>query len=79
MSSPATDNAFQWLYNIIFRFLQRMLLAVLASGPIPNHVAFVMDGNRRYAGRQGKPVYEGHYAGFSALRRVSYPPYSNIE
>ncbi|KAF8517526.1 Decaprenyl diphosphate synthase-like protein [Hysterangium stoloniferum] len=70
MSSSTTQSALQWLYNTVFGFLQRMLLAVLASGPIPNHIAFIMDGNRRYAGKQGKPVHEGHYAGFSALGRM---------
>jgi len=70
MSSWTTQSALQWLYNTILGFLQRILLAALASGPIPNHIAFIMDGNRRYAGKQGKPVHEGHYAGFSTLRRV---------
>lgn len=50
---------------------QRILLHVLAAGPIPQHVAFVMDGNRRYARGKGKMVQEGHGEGYVALRRVS--------
>lgn len=50
---------------------QDALLAVLRAGPVPQHVAFVMDGNRRYARRQHKVVWEGHADGFEALRRVS--------
>jgi Putative undecaprenyl diphosphate synthase len=46
------------------------LLAVLRSGPIPQHVAFVMDGNRRYARTKGMKVLQGHIDGFVALRRV---------
>lgn len=49
---------------------QDALLAVLRAGPVPQHVAFVMDGNRRYARRQHKVVWEGHADGFEALRRT---------
>ncbi|KIJ92963.1 hypothetical protein K443DRAFT_684890 [Laccaria amethystina LaAM-08-1] len=49
---------------------QRFLLKVLAAGPVPKHVAFVMDGNRRYARRQQKQVQEGHADGYLALRRM---------
>jgi hypothetical protein len=47
------------------------LLAVLAAGPVPKHIAFVMDGNRRYAKMNHKKIEEGHTEGFVALRRVS--------
>ncbi|KAH9982584.1 Di-trans-poly-cis-decaprenylcistransferase [Lactifluus volemus] len=50
--------------------LQRALLTVLRAGPIPQHVAFVMDGNRRYARNKGMKVIQGHVDGFVALRRV---------
>ena len=46
------------------------ILNILASGPIPRHVAFVMDGNRRYARQHNQEIREGHTAGFAALRRV---------
>lgn len=49
---------------------QNALLDVLAAGPIPQHVAFVMDGNRRYARMNHKHVAQGHADGFVALRRV---------
>ena len=49
---------------------RNVLLAVLAAGPVPRHVAFVMDGNRRYARSHHKRVQEGHAEGFIALRRV---------
>ncbi|KAJ3781490.1 putative undecaprenyl diphosphate synthase-domain-containing protein [Lentinula aff. detonsa] len=54
----------------ITRLAQRSLLRVLAAGPIPQHVGFVMDGNRRYARGKGKLVQEGHGDGYLALRRV---------
>ncbi|HEV3366429.1 MAG TPA: polyprenyl diphosphate synthase [Acidimicrobiales bacterium] len=39
----------------------------LAGGPIPGHVACVMDGNGRWAARRGLPRTEGHAAGEAAL------------
>jgi Putative undecaprenyl diphosphate synthase len=61
--------------KVIDRF-RRALLAVLRAGPIPQHVAFVMDGNRRYARTKGMQVIQGHMDGFVALRRVrfTFPP-----
>ena len=39
----------------------------LSDGPIPVHVACVMDGNGRWAARRGLPRTEGHAAGEAAL------------
>ena len=61
----------QWLQNTIASIVQSFLLKILAAGPIPKHIAFVMDGNRRYARLNHKEVQQGHRDGFTALRRVS--------
>ncbi|CCM06762.1 uncharacterized protein FIBRA_09060 [Fibroporia radiculosa] len=50
--------------------VRNAFLAVLAAGPVPRHVAFIMDGNRRYARSHQRRVQEGHAEGFLALRRV---------
>jgi ditrans,polycis-polyprenyl diphosphate synthase len=47
------------------------LLRILAAGPIPKHVAFVMDGNRRYARKNQLAVQQGHSEGYTTLRHVS--------
>ena len=39
----------------------------VAGGPIPAHVACVMDGNGRWAARRGLPRTDGHAAGEAAL------------
>jgi undecaprenyl diphosphate synthase len=39
----------------------------LAGGPVPTHVACVMDGNGRWAARRGLPRTDGHAAGEAAL------------
>ena len=38
---------------------------------IPNHVAIIMDGNGRWATRQGKKRTEGHYAGYKILKKTA--------
>jgi undecaprenyl diphosphate synthase len=40
-------------------------------GPVPNHVAMIMDGNGRWAQRLGKPRTDGHEEGMEAVRRVT--------
>jgi undecaprenyl diphosphate synthase len=37
---------------------------------IPRHVGFIIDGNRRWAKKHGLPAYEGHLAGYNALKDV---------
>ena len=37
---------------------------------IPRHVGYILDGNRRWAKKQGLPTYEGHLAGYNALYDV---------
>jgi ditrans,polycis-polyprenyl diphosphate synthase len=59
-----------WLRDNAIDRVRRVLLGVLKAGPIPHHVAFIMDGNRRYARDKGVKVIQGHVDGFAALRRV---------
>ncbi|KAF2739606.1 dehydrodolichyl diphosphate synthase [Polyplosphaeria fusca] len=52
------------------RQLREILIGALRQGPIPNHVAFVMDGNRRFARDHHIETVEGHSLGFEALARI---------
>lgn len=36
----------------------------------PQHVGYIVDGNRRWAKSHGLPAYEGHLAGYDALQEV---------
>jgi len=65
------SEGFQWIQRTIATKARNLLLRILAAGPIPKHVAFVMDGNRRYARMNHKAIQQGHSDGFIALRRVS--------
>ena len=38
---------------------------------IPRHIAIIMDGNGRWAERQGKPRYEGHRRGAVTVREIT--------
>ena len=52
------------------RWYERFATAVLRQREIPHHVAFIMDGNRRFAKQTGCERVEGHSAGFSRLLKV---------
>jgi undecaprenyl diphosphate synthase len=39
-------------------------------GPLPRHVAIIMDGNGRWAAKRGLPRLEGHRRGVEAVRRT---------
>lgn len=68
---PGLRSVFEsWLRDATPEWVKNALLRVLAAGPIPRHVAFVMDGNRRYARALHKRVEQGHAEGLVALRRV---------
>lgn len=36
----------------------------------PTHIGYIVDGNRRWAKKHGLPAYEGHLAGYEALKDV---------
>jgi ditrans,polycis-polyprenyl diphosphate synthase len=50
--------------------VRELLIGALRQGPIPQHVAFVMDGNRRFARSHKIETVEGHNLGFEALAGV---------
>lgn len=37
---------------------------------VPQHIGYILDGNRRWAKKHGLPTYEGHLAGYNALKDV---------
>lgn len=37
---------------------------------VPTHVGYILDGNRRWARMHSLPEYDGHLAGYNALREV---------
>lgn len=63
LSSPPAEYAIARLKDL--------LIGALRQGPIPEHVAFIMDGNRRFARARNIETKEGHSIGFEALGNVS--------
>ncbi|CAG8899298.1 unnamed protein product [Penicillium egyptiacum] len=64
---------FQPIYKSLeYVFIQvyKFVLGTLAQGPIPRHVAFIMDGNRRYAKEKGISIAAGHLAGAQVLVKI---------
>lgn len=47
------------------------------STKIPNHIGFIVDGNRRWAKSRGLSSLDGHYAGFEALQNVIEETFNN--
>lgn len=44
---------------------------IRAHGPLPEHIAVIMDGNGRWARQKGLPRVEGHRQGVHAVRDVT--------
>jgi len=51
-------------------WIHRFCTKVLKCGPIPKHVAIIMDGNRRFAKKNSMDRAEGHLKGFDKLTEV---------
>ncbi|XP_073281024.1 dehydrodolichyl diphosphate synthase 6-like isoform X1 [Primulina huaijiensis] len=61
------ENLAGRLFGSFIRYMRRFLFRVLSVGPIPNHLAFILDGNRRYARKWDLGEGMGHRAGFLSL------------
>lgn len=46
------------------------------SWDIPKHIGYIVDGNRRWAKSHGLPAYEGHLAGYNAVKEVAEATFS---
>nr|ADE76815.1 unknown [Picea sitchensis] len=51
----------------ICELLRRWFIWIITAGPIPKHVAIIMDGNRRYAARRQMEKTSGHQFGYDSL------------
>lgn len=62
-------NYYQFIVKVLIGFL---ISGLKNSGPVPKHVAIIMDGNRRYAKKKGfSNLSEGHMEGAKTLEKVN--------
>jgi ditrans,polycis-polyprenyl diphosphate synthase len=50
-----------------YGWMDTLAMKILKCGNIPGHVAFIMDGNRRFARQKNLEKIEGHSQGFEKL------------
>jgi undecaprenyl diphosphate synthase len=50
--------------------LYKVAVAVMRTGPVPRHIGFIMDGNRRWAKQHGLQTLEGHNLGYRSMVNV---------
>ena len=64
-------DVWAWSSHTLREFVSSQVLRVLSSGPVPEHLAIIMDGNRRWARSRGlDKARGGHLKGFDKLRLV---------
>jgi len=42
----------------------------MSESTVPNHIGYIIDGNRRWAKKHGLPNYEGHLAGYNTVKEI---------
>ncbi|CAM8894537.1 unnamed protein product [Rhodiola kirilowii] len=57
-------------FEVVLDFIRRFLIGILATGPIPSHIAYIMDGNRRYEKNHNLSEGMGHRAGLASLKKM---------
>ena len=53
--------------NWLYRLYERMLWSQVRTGPSPNHIGLIVDGNRRFAEGRGLSKNLGHEEGSRRL------------
>lgn len=67
-----TTNEFELSSYVIISVMPSKAKIALPKGTkIPNHIAIILDGNRRWARARGLHPWEGHRNGFNAARNVA--------
>lgn len=60
----------QLLLNFLYYLFRLIISLIIKCGPVPSHVAFIMDGNRRWAEEHKLQKSKGHHFGYQKLEEV---------
>ncbi|MDJ0523202.1 MAG: polyprenyl diphosphate synthase, partial [Planctomycetota bacterium] len=58
------------LKRLLYSAYERSLLKEIREAPVPGHVGFIMDGNRRHAKARGQLPWEGHKLGSETVEAL---------
>jgi tritrans,polycis-undecaprenyl-diphosphate synthase [geranylgeranyl-diphosphate specific] len=56
--------------NILYSGYERLLISEIREFRVPEHIAIIMDGNRRFAHKSGKSTHQGHIQGANTTENV---------
>ncbi len=56
--------------GMLYGSYEALLANELKNKPVPQHVAIIMDGNRRFARKHGLAMYYGHFKGADTTEKV---------
>ncbi|XP_068180636.1 dehydrodolichyl diphosphate synthase complex subunit DHDDS [Antennarius striatus] len=56
-----------WIREGELNLIEKFSASILKAGPMPKHIAFIMDGNRRFARKKNMECLQGHMQGFNKL------------
>ena len=59
------------LLRLLYGAYEKNLLRRVRKLPVPAHVGFIMDGNRRHARSKGRLPWEGHTEGSDTVEQIS--------
>ncbi|KAI5956183.1 RER2 [Candida jiufengensis] len=57
-------------YNQVLTTGKKLFGKIISTGPVPQHVGIIMDGNRRYAKSHKIEIKEGHSMGFDTMANI---------
>ncbi|MBO3757767.1 MAG: di-trans,poly-cis-decaprenylcistransferase [Candidatus Brockarchaeota archaeon] len=56
--------------NLVTKLYEEELKSQIKNGPLPQHIALILDGNRRWSAKQGVDLRTGYLVGAEKLRDV---------
>ncbi|KAH9330228.1 hypothetical protein KI387_002336 [Taxus chinensis] len=65
--SSCFEESAAYVANSVYELFRRFSIWIVSVGPVPQHIAIIMDGNRRYATKRNMQKLRGHELGYNSL------------